>query len=143
MSRFIRIGNELVPVSEEIYQTYYKMARRARYLEKDRKVGRIEVEGDKVTFIDSKEDSLQRLMVLGVDFADEQLVEEIICDKAELMILQKAMAELDRKEQELIEAIYFQNQTTREIAKKENVSQPAIVKRHKKVLDKLRKKTLN
>lgn len=139
MSRFIRIGNELVPVTEEIYQTYYKMGRRARYLEQDRKVGRIEVQGDKVTFIDGKEDSLQRLMELGVDFADEQLVEEIICDKAELMILQKAMAELDQKEQGLIEAIYFQNMSTREIAKQENVSQPAIVKRHKKVLDKLRK----
>ena len=139
MGRFIKIGSELVPVTEEVYQAYYKMGRRARYLEKDRKVGRIEVEGDKVTFINSKEDSLHRLMELGVDFADEQLVEEIVCDKAELMILQKAMAELDRKEQELIEAIYFQNQTTREIAKQENISQPAIVKRHKKVLDKLRK----
>lgn len=139
MSRFIKIDSELVPVTEEVYQAYYKMGRRARYLEKDVKVGRIEVEGDKVTFINSKEDSLQRLMELGVDFEDEQLVEEIVCDKAELMILQKAMAELDRKEQELIEAIYFQNQTTREIAKQENISQPAIVKRHKKILAKLKK----
>lgn len=139
MSRFIKIDSELVPVTEEVYQAYYKMGRRARYLEKDVKVGRIEVEGDKVTFINSKEDSLQRLMELGVDFEDEQLVEEIVCDKAELMILQKAMAELDRKEQKLIESIYFQNMSTREVAKQENISQPAIVKRHKKVLDKLRK----
>lgn len=141
MSRFIRIGNELVPVSEEIYQTYYKMGRRARYLEQDQKVGRIEVdmEKEKVTFIDSKEDSLHRLMELGKDFADDQLVEDIVCDKAELMVLQKALAELDREEQELIQAIYYQNQSTREIARQENISQPAIVKKHKKVLDKLRK----
>ena len=115
------------------------MGRRARYLEEDVKVGRIKVEGDKVTFVDSKEDSIQRLMELGADFASNQLVEDIVADKAEMQILQKAMAELERDEQELIEAIYFQNLSTREIAKQEKVSQPAVVKRHKKVLDKLRK----
>ena len=99
----------------------------------------IKVEGDKVTFVDSKEDSIQRLMELGADFASNQLVEDIVADKAEMQILQKAMAELERDEQELIEAIYFQNLSTREIAKQEKVSQPAVVKRHKKVLDKLRK----
>ena len=139
MSRFIKIGKELVSVSEEIYREYYKMGRRARYLEEDVKVGRIKVEGDKVTFVDSKEDSIQRLMELGADFASNQLVEDIVADKAEMQILQKAMAELERDEQELIEAIYFQNLSTREIAKQEKVSQPAVVKRHKKVLDKLRK----
>jgi RNA polymerase sigma factor (sigma-70 family) len=139
MSRFIKIGKELVSVSGEIYREYYKMGRRARYLEEDVKVGRIKVEGDKVTFVDSKEDSIQRLMELGADFASNQLVEDIVADKAEMQILQKAMAELERDEQELIEAIYFQNLSTREIAKQEKVSQPAVVKRHKKVLDKLRK----
>jgi RNA polymerase sigma factor (sigma-70 family) len=139
MSRFIPFGCELIPVSEEIYREYYKMGRRARYLEEDVKVGRIKVEGDKVTFVDSKEDSIQRLMELGADFASNQLVEDIVADKAEMQILQKAMAELERDEQELIEAIYFQNLSTREIAKQEKVSQPAVVKRHKKVLDKLRK----
>ncbi len=139
MSRFIKVGRELVPVSEEVYQAYYKMGRRARYLEEDVKVGRIKVEGDKVTFIDSKEDSIQRLMDLGADFASCQLVEKIVADKAEMQILQKAMAEVEQDEQELIEALYFENLSTRDIAKQEKVSQPAIVKRHKKVLDKLKK----
>ena len=141
MSRVIRVGNKLVPVSEEIYQEYYKMARRERYLEKDRKVGRIKVdmEKEKVTFIDSKEDSMQRLMEQGADFADDQVIEDILCDKAELLILQQAMSELDREEQDLIRAIYYRKQSTRQIAERENVSQPTIVKRHKKVLDKLRK----
>ena len=139
MSRFIKVGRELIPVSEKIYKEYYKMGRRARYLEEDVKVGRIEVDGEKVTFVESKEDSIQRLMDLGADFASSQLVEDIVADKAEMQILQKAMAELEREEQELIEAIYYKNLSTREIAKQEKVSQPAIVKRHKKVLDKLKK----
>lgn len=139
MSKFIKIGRELVPVSEEVYQAYYKMGRRNRYLEEDVKVGRIDVQGDKVTFIDSKEDSIQRLMDLGVDFASNQLVEDIVVDKAEMQILQRAMAELEQDEQELIEAIYFQNLSTRKAAKQINISQPMIVKKHKKILDKLKK----
>ncbi len=139
MSKFIKIGRELVPVSEEVYQAYYKMGRRNRYLEEDVKVGRIDVQGDKVTFIDSKEDSIQRLMDLGVDFASNQLVEDIVADKAEMQILQRAMAELEQDEQELIEAIYFQNLSTRKAAKQINISQPMIVKKHKKILDKLKK----
>jgi len=139
MGKFIRIGRELVPVSEELYKEYYKMERRARYLEEDVKKGRINVDGDKVTFIDSKEDSIQRLMELGADFASNQLVEDIVADKAEMQILKKAMDELERDEQELIEAIYFQNLSTRKAAKQIDISQPMVVKKHKRILRKLRK----
>jgi RNA polymerase sigma factor (sigma-70 family) len=139
MSKFIRIGRELVPVSKELYKEYYKMNRRARYLEEDVKKGRINVDGDKVTFIDSKEDSIQRLMELGADFASDQLIEDIVADKAEMQILKKAMDELEWDELELIEAIYFENQSTREIAKQVNISQPMVVKKHKNILKKLKK----
>jgi RNA polymerase sigma factor (sigma-70 family) len=141
MSRFIRIGKELVPVSKEMYREYYRMKRRERYMEEDIKVGRIDVdpEAETYTFVPSKEDSIERLMDDGADFADEQMVEDIICDKATLLILQEAMEELNREEQELIKKLYYKNFTVREIAKQENISHVAVVKRHKKVLDKLRK----
>ncbi len=60
MDRFIKIGAELVQVSEEIYKEYHKMARRERYMDNDIKVGRIEVdlETEVSVFIPSKEDSL-------------------------------------------------------------------------------------
>ncbi|RFU67138.1 sigma-70 family RNA polymerase sigma factor [Peribacillus saganii] len=141
MSKFIRIGKEKVPVSEEIYKEYYRMQRRERYMEKDIKVGRIDVEAETGTaiFIPSKEDSIDRLMDQGADFEDDQMIEDILCDKATLLILQEAMAELNQEEQELINAIYYENQTLREVAKEENISQVAVFKRHKKVLDKLKK----
>jgi len=141
MNRFIRVGKDLVPVSEEIYKEYYKMARRERYMTNDIKVGRIDVDAEncKVAFIPSKEDSVERLMEEGTDFQDGQAVDEIICDKAMLFILQEAMAELNHDEQELIQSIYYKNLTVRDVAKKENVSHVAIVKRHKKILEKLKK----
>ena len=139
MDRFIKMGKELIPVSEEIYNEYYLMARRERYMENDVKVGRIDVENETVTFIPSKEDSIERLLEQGLDFAEGTSLQDVICDKAILEILECAKAELNEQEQELIKALYYENLTTREIAIQENVSQPTIVKRHKKALEKLRK----
>lgn len=141
MQRFIKIGKELVPVSEEVYREYYKSARRERYMEKDIKVGRIDVdmENETVTFIPSKEDSIERLMEQGADFSDDKLIENIIVDKAMLLILQEALSELNSEDMELIDAIYNKNLTVRQVATDKNISHVAVVKRHKKVLDKLRK----
>lgn len=142
MTKFIKVGKELVPVSEEIYREYHRMKRRERYMEEDIKVGRIDIDPETgtPTFIPSKEDSIERLMEEGEGFADkQQSIEDILCDKATLLILQEAMAELNREEQELIQALYHKNLTVREVAKQKNISHVAVVKRHKKVLDKLRK----
>ncbi|MDQ0232765.1 hypothetical protein [Metabacillus malikii] len=83
---FIKIGKEQVGVSEEIYKEYYKMKRRERYLEQDIKVGRIAVdfETETIDFVPSKEDSINRLIELGADFEDDQMIEDILCDKATL-----------------------------------------------------------
>lgn len=70
MNGFIKIGREIVPVREELYKEYYKMARRERYMQNDIKAGHIDVdmENRKVTFAGSKEDSIERLMEQGKDF---------------------------------------------------------------------------
>ncbi|WP_338433247.1 sigma factor-like helix-turn-helix DNA-binding protein [Clostridium tyrobutyricum] len=141
MNKFIRIGEELVPVSEEIYKEYYKMDRHARYLERDVKVGssKIDPTTGEVKYQPSKEDSIERLMDQGSDFVDDQAVEDIVCDRAMLFILQKAMSELNNEEQKLIQDLYYNNLTVRQAAQKEKVSHVTIIKRHKKVLTKLKK----
>lgn len=141
MERFIRVGKELVAVSEEIHQEYYKMARRERYMERDIKVGRIAVDMNKenVTFVASKEDSIERLMEQGVEFEDDCVIEDIICDKATLLILQEAMSELNREEQELINDLYYKNLSSRKLGEKLDISHVAVGKRHRKVLEKLKK----
>lgn len=128
-------------VSEKIYKEYYRMKRRQRYLEEDVKVGRIEVdmENEKVTFVPNKEDSLQRLMDLGADYKDELSVEDLVVDKAMLLILQEAMKELDRQEKELIHDLFYEDMTVREVAKKNSTSHVTVMKRRDKILDKLRK----
>lgn len=140
-AKVIKVGNEVVPVSEEVYEAYYKTARRQRYMESDIKVGRIVVNAEReaITFIPSKEDSIDRLLEAGAVFSDDTKFEDIICDQAMLEILQAAIAELNSEEQELIHDLYYKEQTVREVAKRKSVSHVAIVKRHKKILDKLHK----
>jgi len=141
MSEELKVGRLAVPVSDELRKEYYKMKRRERYMEKDVKVGRIDVdmENEKVTFVPNKEDSLQRLMDLGADYADEQLVEDLVVDKAMLLILQEAMKELNRQEKELIDDLFYKEMTVRDVARKEDISHVAVMKRRDKVLAKLRK----
>ena len=141
MSKELKVGRLAVPVSDELRKEYYKMKRRERYMEKDVKVGRIDVEmeNEKVTFVPNKEDSLQRLMDLGADYADEQLVEDLVVDKAMLLILQEAMKELNRQEKELIDDLFYKEMTVRDVARKEDISHVAVMKRRDKVLAKLRK----
>ncbi len=139
MDRFIRIGNELIQVTEEVYTEYYKMSRRERFMANDIKIGRIDIENCKVTFIPSKEDSIERLIDQGMDFEEEQMTDEIICNKAMLFILQEAMEELNREQQEIIQSIYYNKLTVRDVAANQNVSHVAIIKRHKKILEKLKK----
>ncbi|NFF65949.1 sigma-70 family RNA polymerase sigma factor [Clostridium sporogenes] len=140
-NRVIRIGKESVPVTEEVYKAYYQMDRHARYLEKDVKVGSSKIDPitGAIKYKPSKEDSIERLMDKGLDFKDGQAVENIVCDKAMLFILQKAIEELDNEEREIIDLLYCKNFTTRETGKKINKSHVTVGKKHRKVLEKLKK----
>jgi RNA polymerase sigma factor (sigma-70 family) len=141
VERLIKICDEKIPVSEEVYQAFYKGKRREKYMQNDVKVGRIDVdmENQKVTFVDSKEDSIERLLEQGVCFQDEQAVEDIVCDNAMLLLLSKAKEILDEEELKLINAVYDQELTYRQVGEMFNISHVAVQKRHNKVLDKLRK----
>lgn len=130
-----------VAVTEEVYKEYHKMDRRQRYLEDDIKVGRIDIDPGtgRPIYIPSKEDSYERLTDEGVQFKDGQSVEDIVCDKATFLILQEALKELDEEEREIIKGLYNDELTTRETGKRINKSHVTVGKKHKKILEKLKK----
>jgi RNA polymerase sigma factor (sigma-70 family) len=128
-------------VTEKVYKEYYKMDRRRRYLEEDIKVGKIDIDPEtgRPIYIPSKEDSYERLTDEGLQFEDGQSVEDIVCDKATLLILQEALKELDKEEKEIITGLYYENLTTRETGKRIRKSHVTVGKKHKKILEKLKK----
>ncbi|MGO1368546.1 sigma factor-like helix-turn-helix DNA-binding protein [Senegalia sp. (in: firmicutes)] len=128
-------------VTEELYKEYYRMDRRRRYLEDDVKAGSIDIdmEKEKVTFNPNKEDSYDRLKDEGVQFENIQAVEDIVFDKATLLILTEALKELDEEEKQIIDSLYYDKLSARKTGEKIGRSHQTVGKKRDKALQKLKK----
>jgi RNA polymerase sigma factor (sigma-70 family) len=142
---FISIQGQLVPVTEEIYLTYYRARRRMRYYEHDIKTGKPirNQEGVITGYKPPKEDSLDRLLETGMDFPDSVNVEETIINAMIVTKLHEVLGELTDSERELIDALFFSNDgdgmNERKYAKQIGVSQQSINERKQRILRKLKK----
>ena len=126
---FIYVKGKAVKVSEEVYKAYWKITEDEKYLQrKDWKYDVIpfsamDYDGH---FVDN--------------ITDERIdIEKIVEVKMQIEELNKALATLTKKERELIEAIFYKEESLRAIGKKEKVNYQAIGKRRDKILEKLRK----
>ena len=131
-------------VSVEVYLVLRKSNRKMRYLLKERKAERIIIEGDKVTFIPGKEDSYDRLLEIGVEFAaEEKSVEDIVEQAALLERLPAALERLTSTERQLIEELFFsrsgEGKSEKEIAETLGITQQGVSYRKVVILKKLRK----
>ena len=126
----LSIDGKEVAVSDEVYEAYASMDRRERYLTDES---------------DTPQDlSFERCVEDCVPF---ELLHENGCGSLEedlerkemLCILRKALQSIPTEEQKFIRELFFLHRTTRELAQKYGVSQPAIVKRKQRVLSTLKK----
>ena len=135
----IRINGKPVEVSEEIYTYIMRSDWNNYYAEIKRKRERIRINSKKKTvkIIPSREDSLDRLMAIGTEVANDS---EPIAEAAIRKItVQKALEQLTADERFIIVRIYFEGNTERELAKEMHLSQSTINSRKQKILLKLRK----
>ena len=126
---YLYVKGKAVKVSEEVYKAYWKITEHEKYLQrKDWKYDVIpfsamDYDGH---FVDN--------------IIDERIdLEKIVEVKMQIEELNKALATLTKKERELIEAIFYKEESLRSTSKKEKVSYQAIGKRRDKILEKLRK----
>ena len=126
---FLYVKGKAVKVSEEVYKAYWKITEHEKYLiKKDWKNNVIpfSTPDNDGHFVDN--------------IIDERVdLEKIVEVKMQIEELNKALATLTKKEKELIEAIFYKEESLRSIGKKEKVSYQAIGKRRDKILEKLRK----
>ncbi|EPS6120220.1 TPA: sigma-70 family RNA polymerase sigma factor [Streptococcus agalactiae] len=125
----IYVRGKAVPVSEEVYKAYWKITEHEKYLQrKDWKY-------DVIPFsaLDNDGHFVDNIIDERID------LEKIVEVKMQIEELNKALATLTKKERELIEAIFYKEESLRSIGKKEKVSYQAIGKRRDKILEKLRK----
>ena len=122
---FIELNGRQIPVSKEVYYAF----KRPAWKERKRRQVRAE-----------KELSLEAFADAGFEIpSGEALVDEIVEDKLLLDMLSKALSELTEEERVLIDELFFNDKSEREIAREIGVSQPAIHKRRNRILVKLKK----
>ncbi len=131
-------NGKTVEVSEEIYKYLVKSNRRIRYVEEDLKRNTyiIDSVNEKVTVIPKREQSLDKLMEIGMDFSDDMMDFQ---DNAILKIaLEQAMSNLSDEERYLITQIFYFGRTERSLAEELGVSQYTVNRNKHKILKKLK-----
>ncbi len=126
---FLIIKGEKVRVSEEVYKSFWSKVNREKYLRK----------------IDLK----NHLFVFSTLDYDGHFIENIVDERADVekiiqtkMIIdevRQAIAKLTPEERELVERLYYKEESIRSIAKLKSLSPTAICKRRDKILYRLRK----
>ncbi|WP_273497937.1 sigma-70 family RNA polymerase sigma factor [Peptoniphilus rhinitidis] len=126
---YLYVKGKAVPVSEEVYKAYWKIIEHEKYLQrKDWKHNVIPFSA-----LDHDGHFVETITDERID------LEKIAEVKMQIEELNKALATFTKKERELMEAIFYREESLRSIGKKEKVSYQAIGKRRDKILEKLRK----
>ncbi|WP_313180872.1 sigma factor-like helix-turn-helix DNA-binding protein [Lacrimispora sp.] len=127
----IKVQGQLVPVSEDVYLTYYRMKRRELYLEeKDAKHGVFHysaLDTDKT----NGEDMIPDLSSARVE---DTVIDKLLAEK-----LHQCLGQLTQEEQELIFTLFFQNKSEHQISRETGVAQKTIHNRKVRILDRLKK----
>ena len=127
--KFIPLHGMLMEVTPEQYIEFYRTRNRQRYLDK-----RSAEKGDiSIDMLTTPEFNGENILVSEEDVA-EQAINQMMLDK-----LRDSLGLLTADEMELIRDVFYDGITERDLAKKHRVSQVAIHKRKKRILDKLKK----
>lgn len=127
--------------SEEVIAVLRTTERKMQYQEYDLKAEQtiVNQENQTVEIVPSREDSYERLLDQEVQFGEESIsTEDQAIRNMEIQQLHKALSLLSDDEWYLMEQLYFQERTERELAAQFNLSQKAINKRRQRILEKLR-----
>lgn len=128
---YIPIEGARIEVEKDVYEAYYKMSRRERYMEeRDESNGVVSYHAIEANSIDGE----AGLRDLSVDS-----METIALAKELRGQLHRCIAALPKAERELIHAVYFDGMTEAEYAQKANLSQSGVSRKQKKTLSKLKK----
>lgn len=127
---FLPLHGMLMEVAEDEYRTFYKNVRRQKYLQ-ELSTANGDFSYDMLTTDDFNG---QDILVDEEQDVEETVVKNIMLDK-----LEDCLSLLSTEEKKLIQMIFFDELTEREIAAKQGISQVAVHKRKQRVLNKLKK----
>lgn len=126
---YIYVRGKAVPVSEEVYKTYWKITEHEKYLQrKDWKYNVISFSA-----LDYDGHFVDNIIDEKID------LEKIVEVKMRIEEFHRALNTLTKEERELMEAIFYKEESLRSISRREKVTHQAISGRRDRILEKLKK----
>ena len=120
---YLYVNGQRVKVSEQIYKVYWREKEHEKYLEQ------VDKKNHLLFFSSLDHDG---------NFVDNLADESVDVEKI-IETVRKAMSGLNDEERDIIERLYFNDETLSSVARSKKVSYQAIGKRRDKILEKLRK----
>ncbi len=127
----IKVQGQLVPVTEEVYLTYYRMKRRELHLEEKDTAHGVFSYSAMDTEETNGEDAIPDLI--------SPRVEDVVTDKLIADKLHRCLSQLTKEEQELIYTLFFQNKSEHQVSRETGIAQKTIHNRKIRILARLKK----
>ena len=125
---YLYVKGKAVKVSEEVYKAYWKITEHEKYLiKKDWKNNVIPFSA-----LDYDGHFVDNIVDESVD------VEKIVETQMMIEAVRNAISRLNAEERDIIERLYFNDETVRSVAKLKSITHPALIKRRNKILEKLK-----
>ncbi len=126
---FLFVNGKKVKVTEKVYKSYWQEKNHENYLK--------QVDRDNHLLLFSSFDHDGHFEESIVD--EDIDVEKIVQTQMMIEAVRNALSKLNAEEREIIEKLYYDDESIRSVAKKNNISHPALIKKRNKILDKLKK----
>jgi RNA polymerase sigma factor (sigma-70 family) len=127
---FIPVDGKYYETTKEIYEVYYRMDRRERYLEeRDLKKGVVNFSDMGYSYCSAEEILSDKDTDIETEIMNKMLMETVL----------EAISILDEEEKWLIQELFFCGKSQRQLSKETDIPLMTINNRKKRVLDKLRK----
>ncbi|CAW99779.1 conserved hypothetical protein [Streptococcus equi subsp. zooepidemicus] len=127
---YLYVSGQKVKVSEDIYKVYWREKEHEKYLEQvDRK--------NHLLFFSSLDHDGHYVDNIIID--ENVDVAKIVETQMMIESLRYAISKLNDEERDIIERLYFNDETLRSVARLKSITHPALIKRRNKILEKLKK----
>ena len=124
---YLYVGGQKIKVSEQIYKVYWQER------EHKKRAGGQEKPLALFSSLDHDGHFVDNIVDESVD------VEKIVETQMMIEAVRNAISKLNDEERDIIERLYFNDETVRSVAKLKSITHPALIKRRNKILEKLKK----
>ncbi len=125
---FIFVEGKRIVVSKEVYQAYWHETNKENYQR------RLDRENQLLFFCDLDHDGNFEGNLIDPNVDVEKLVET----QQRIEELNRALASLTKEEREIIDALYFHDETTRNVANNFGLHQTSLIRKRNQILKKLK-----